>query len=73
MVCQPGVEQRLVADRVEGGDDDVWRGDLVGLHLHLGDLVGPRKPVAGCDGHLVVQDGHGRIGRQGNSGSRPKK
>ena len=43
---KPRVEEGLVPHGVDGGDDDVGGGHLVGLHLHLGHARRPRHPVA---------------------------
>ena len=42
---EPGEEEGLVADGVQGWHDDLRGSDLVCLHLDLGYLVGPGSPV----------------------------
>lgn len=51
VLCQPSVQQSLVANSVQGGNHHVRRGHLVGLHLNLRYLALPGLPLA-CDAHL---------------------
>ena len=51
MFSQPGVEQGLVPDSVQGGHHHVGGGHLVRLHLNLGHLGAPGHPITG-HGHL---------------------
>ena len=62
---QPGVEQTLVSDGVERGDDDVGRRHFVRLHFDLRHALRPGIPLAG-NGHFVVQDGDVGLRRQRN-------
>ena len=41
---QPGVEERLMADSVQGGNHNVRGTNLMGLHLYLRYLVVPLSP-----------------------------
>lgn len=50
VLSKPGVEEQLVSNSVQGGDDNVRRAHFVGLHLNLGDLVCPLCPLPlDCD------------------------
>ena len=63
MFGEPGVEQTLVPNGVECGDDDVRRRHLVGFHFDLRDARGPRVPFSG-NGDFVVEDGDVGLRRQ---------
>ena len=51
VLLQPGEQQRLVANSVQSRDHHVWRAHVVCLHLNLGHLPHPQRPLP-LDGHL---------------------
>ena len=46
MLSQPGVEQGLMANSVQGRNHNVRRTNLMGLHLDLRHLVVPLGPLS---------------------------
>ena len=45
MLGQPGVEEGLMADSVQGGNHNVRGTNLMGLNLYLRHLVVPLSPL----------------------------
>ena len=56
MLREPRVENLLVSNGVDGGNDDVCRRDCVSLDVDGGDLGLPRRPLAGGYGDVEVDD-----------------
>ena len=51
VLSQPGVEERLMVNSVQGRNHNVRRANLMGLHLNLRHLVVPLGPLS-LDGNL---------------------